>query len=81
MAEPEDMILPMLRDMRVENLGEHKRTREQIDRMERRLAKIEAAQSSFRQALSADSLMSKLLTGEFDERIEALERKVQELMR
>ena len=81
MAEPEEMILPMLRDMRVENLGEHKRTRDQIDRLERRFAKIEAAQSSFRQALSADSLMSKLLTGEFDERIEALERKVQELMR
>ena len=69
MAEPADMIVPLLREMRAENLGEHKRTREEIDRMSRRLAKIEEAQTSFRQALGADSLLSKLVTGEFEERI------------
>ena len=31
------------------------------------------------QALTADSLLSKLVTGEFEERIEALERGVREL--
>ena len=79
MAEPEDMIVPILREMRAENLGEHKRTRDQITRAERRLTKIEEAQTSFRHALGADSLLSKLVTGEFEERIEALERKMRAL--
>jgi hypothetical protein len=36
--------------------------------LDRRIAALEAAQVSFRQALGADSLMSKLITGEFEER-------------
>jgi polyhydroxyalkanoate synthesis regulator phasin len=47
--------------------------------LDRRLGAVEEAQRSYRQALTADTLMSKLLTGEFEERIEALERRVREL--
>jgi uncharacterized small protein (DUF1192 family) len=47
--------------------------------VERRLDKLEAAHLSFRQALSGDSLLSKLVTGEFEERIGILKRKVREL--
>jgi BMFP domain-containing protein YqiC len=79
MAEPQDMILPLLREMRAENLSEHKRTRDQIALLEKRIGKLEEAQVSFRQALGADSLLSKLVTGEFEERIVALERRVREL--
>jgi len=79
MAEPEDMILPLLREMRAENLNEHKRTRDQMGLIEKRLAKLEETQASFRQALAADSLLGRLLTGEFEERIIALERKMREL--
>lgn len=39
--------------------------------MDQRLRKIEAAQHSFKHALAADTLMSKLGTGEFELRIEA----------
>jgi hypothetical protein len=49
MTDPADMIVPLLREMRSENLTLHERTQ------------------------------SKLLTGEFEERIEALENKVREL--
>ena len=69
MAEPSDMILPLLREMRGENERRHA---EVIGRLD----KLEAAQVSFRQALSADTLMSRLLTGEFEE---ALEHKVRQL--
>ena len=72
MAEPIDMIMPMLRDMRAENLAGFKR-------IEQRLKKLEEAQISFKQALAADSLLSKLVTGEFEGRIEALEAKIREL--
>jgi hypothetical protein len=74
MAEPSDMILSVLREMRRENsVG--------FASVERRLDKLESAYHSFPQALTADSLLSKLVTGEFEERIENLDRKVKELER
>ncbi|WP_309388215.1 hypothetical protein [Chelatococcus sambhunathii] len=73
------MILPLLREMRAEIASmDHKMDR-RFDIVERRLDKLEETQRSFRQALSADSLLSKLVTGESEERIESLERKVREL--
>ena len=72
MADPIDMIIPLLREMRAENAARH-------EVLEKRLGAIETALGTFRQALTADTLLSKLLTGEFEERIEALEHKVQEL--
>jgi hypothetical protein len=79
MAEPADMIVPMLREMRADNDARHKEVLGRFDLVERRLAALESAQSSFKQALGADSLLSKLVTGEFEERIGTLERKVREL--
>ena len=71
MAEREDLILSILREMRKENAAG-------FASVELRLEKLEAAQLSFRQALGADSLLSKLVTGEFEG---ILERKVRELER
>jgi hypothetical protein len=79
MAEPEDMILPLLREMRQEIAGRFDHVDGRFDIIDRRLTALEAAQGSFKHALTADTLMSKLLTGEFEERIEALERRVREL--
>ena len=64
MAEPEDMIIPMLREMRSEGTQRHAETMGRFDIVDRRLAKLEATQTSFKQALTADSLLSKLVTGE-----------------
>jgi polyhydroxyalkanoate synthesis regulator phasin len=66
------MIMPMLREMRAEIAA-------RFDGVDARLEALERAQASFKQALSADTLMSRLLTGEFDERIESLERRVRAL--
>jgi hypothetical protein len=74
MAEPKDLIVPMLREMRAE-------MRERFDGVDRRLESIESTQRNFRQALSADSMMSKLVTGDFEERIQALEAKVDALVK
>jgi polyhydroxyalkanoate synthesis regulator phasin len=73
------MIVPLLREMRLENLNEHENTRALLTVLDRRLGSDASAQKSFRQALSADSLMSKSATGEFEQRIEALEQKVRRL--
>ena len=63
----------MLRELRAENAARHEQTLEKFQSIEKRLDKIEQAQVSFRQALMGDSLMSKLVTGDFEERIIALE--------
>lgn len=75
MTEPTDMIVPLLREMRAENVTLHQQTRAMSEVLDRRLGRVEEAQTSYRQALTADTLMSKLLTGEFEERIEALRRR------
>jgi polyhydroxyalkanoate synthesis regulator phasin len=79
MAGPEDMIVPLLHEMRAEISSRFDGVDGRLDLVERRLAKLEEQQVSYRQALSADSLLSKLVTGEFEERIEALEKRMREL--
>ncbi len=79
MAEPADMIIPLLREMRAENKSLHEQTRAILAALDKRLGGVESAQRSYRQALTSDTLMSRLLTGEFEERIEALENRVREL--
>jgi hypothetical protein len=83
MTETADMILPLLREMRAENIRLHEETRTRsdakFDLVESRLKKIEDSMVSYRQALTSDTLMSRLVTGEFEERIEALEKKVKHL--
>jgi hypothetical protein len=46
MAEPTDMIMPMLGDMRAENEARHGEVLAQFDRVEQRLKKLEDAQVS-----------------------------------
>jgi hypothetical protein len=79
MTDSADMIVPLLREMRAENPAQPEQTRALVTMLDRRLGGVEEAQKSFRQALTADTLLSRLLTGEFEERIEALENRVREL--
>jgi polyhydroxyalkanoate synthesis regulator phasin len=80
MAEPENLVLVMLRELRAENLAEHGKTQASVTRLERRIAKLEENYKIAHQAMVADTLMSKLVTGEFEERIEALEKQVAKLV-
>lgn len=79
MPDPADMVMPMLRDMRAENLPRHGEVLERFDLIKRRLKALEGAQVSFKQAMTADRLLSRLVTGEFEQRIETLEGRVREL--
>lgn len=72
MAEPDDMILPMLREMRAENAALHAATQARLDA-------LEAPFVSMKQIQTGDSLVGRLMSGEFQTRIEVLERKVREL--
>jgi polyhydroxyalkanoate synthesis regulator phasin len=79
MAEPTDMIMPMLREMRSENAELHAKSQKEFADVKRRLNRIEERQKSFSHALAGDSLMSKMLIGEWEERIEALEKRMKKL--
>ena len=79
MADPVDMIIPMLREMRAEISARFDGVDVRLDTVEKRLKALEDVQASFKQALVGDSLLSKRVTGEFEGWIEALERKAREL--
>jgi polyhydroxyalkanoate synthesis regulator phasin len=79
MANAIDMMVPLLREIRSENAGLHEQTRLLISALDKRLGRVDGAQKSYSAALSADTLLSRLVAGKFEERIEALERNVQEL--
>ncbi|WP_460450480.1 hypothetical protein [Alsobacter sp. SYSU BS001988] len=77
MTEPKDMILPLLRELRDEMKTGFQSVDSRLGRVEERLIKIEAAQKSFRQAMTTDTLMSKIVLGDFEERLATLEQGVE----
>lgn len=79
MSNPIDVIIPMLSEMRAENAALHDMARNDVSGIDKRIEKIEKSLTGFRHTLTADTLMSKLSTGKFEERIEVLEAKVREL--
>jgi hypothetical protein len=79
MAEPDDMIIPLLREMRPEMRERFAESDRRFDAVDQRLVKLSASMETLRQALGADSFMGRLVTSNFEERIEILERKVREL--
>jgi hypothetical protein len=56
MAEPEDMVVPMLREMRAESSARSDGVDRRLERADRFLAALEKTQASLKQALAADSL-------------------------
>jgi hypothetical protein len=56
--DPDDMVMSMLGEIRRE-----------IGEMKQQLDKLKSGQKTIRQALSADTMMSKFVTGDFEERV------------
>jgi hypothetical protein len=80
MPEPEDMILPLLRELREEMRGMRSEIKTELGVFGTKMASFEGSMKSFRNALTADTMMSKFITGDFEERIEALEKKMDGLL-
>ena len=72
--EPESIVLPLLREIHTEIQDVRVEMRERLD-------KLESGQKTIRQALTADTMISKFVTGDFEERIFELERKVEALIK
>lgn len=74
MAEPEDMIVPMLCEIRAEIKSLNTQADGLRSHMDERFDDNDKAHTTFRHALAGDTLLGRLLTGEFEERIEKLEK-------
>lgn len=79
--EPADMIMPMLREMRSEMNERFSQAETRLERVEQQLDKIQDAQKNVRQALVADTMMSRRIAGDFKERIAGLEINVAALQK
>lgn len=81
MPDPKDMIVPMLMEMRTKMNAGFDEVEKRFDQVDKRLEAIEGRQKSFNNALTADTMMSRFVTGDFEERIGALEKKVDQLIK
>jgi hypothetical protein len=72
MASSSDMIIPLLREMRQDITT-------RLDKVDARLDKMDESLVTFRHALSADSLFSKVVIGEYEERLSAIEKRLSDL--
>ncbi len=66
------MLIPMLQEMREEMRSEFSSVRERLDR-------LEGGQKSIRNAITHETVLSKFLLGDFEERLAVLEGRVAEL--
>ena len=78
MAEPENMIIPLLQEMRAETASNFEAVNDHLSKMNARLDKMGEALVTFRQALSADSYFGNV-AGEFMDRMEVFERRLSAL--
>ena len=81
MPDPKDMIVPMLMEMRTKMNAGFDEVEKRFDQVDKRLEAIEGRQKSFNNALTADTMMSRFVIGDFEERIGALEKKVDQLIK
>jgi polyhydroxyalkanoate synthesis regulator phasin len=66
------MIIPMLREMRAEMANE-------FGQVKKRLEALESGQRNIRAALAGETVLARVVVGEFEERLEALEKEVKAL--
>jgi polyhydroxyalkanoate synthesis regulator phasin len=69
MAEPDNLIPTLLREMRRE-------ITERFDNVDAKLAEHDSRFRSISQALQGESLLGQFATAEFDERIQAIEKRL-----
>jgi polyhydroxyalkanoate synthesis regulator phasin len=72
MAEPENMILRQLRDMRTSIDRNAEATTERFDRIDKRLDNI-------RQAITGESVLGRYAAAEVEERLAAIEKRLSDL--
>lgn len=81
MPEPEDMIVPMLRAIQDDIKGLRGDMRAEFSKLEVRVEGMEGSIKSLRNAMTADTMMSKFMLGDYEERLSKLEAQVDDILK
>ena len=80
MAEPQDMILPMLREIRAEMKAGFDRMDRRFSDHDERFDKLERRFDNIRQAVSGESVLGRYAAAEVEERLEAIEKRLEKVL-
>jgi hypothetical protein len=73
MADPQDMILPLLREIRSEIRDFGRNTDRQFEGVNERLERMEGRLANMREAINGESVLARYAAAEVEERLEAIE--------
>lgn len=79
MAEPKDMVIPMLKELRDEMRQGFAAVDKRFAQVDQRLERIEKRQEAQKDAFTGESILARYATKEVEERLTALEREMAEL--
>ena len=76
MAEPQDMIVPLLREMRAELGAGFERVNRKLEEHDVRFDKLERRFDNLREAVNGESVLGRYAAAEVEERLEAIEKRL-----
>jgi hypothetical protein len=79
MPEPRDMIIPLLQEIRASVTALDGKLDVFQNETRNEFLKLDARHKALRQAMVTDTLASKFLLGDFEERLAVLEQKIEQL--
>lgn len=79
MVEPQDMILPPLREMRAEMQAGFERIDRKLEQHDERFDKLERRVGNPREAVTGESVLGRYAAAEVEEGLEAIEKRLNAL--
>ena len=79
MAEPKDMILPMLREIRDQQNRLEAKVDDGFDTLGTRMDKLEKRFDNLREAVNGESVLGRYAAAEVEDRLEKIERRLDKL--
>ncbi|KTS08326.1 hypothetical protein CTI14_04940 [Methylobacterium radiotolerans] len=76
MAEPQDMIVPLLRELRTEIRDLRQDNTREFAVVNQRLGNIEGRLANMREAINGESVLGRYAAAEVEERLEAIEKRL-----
>ena len=76
MTEPQDMIVPLLREMRTEMQTNFSDVRRRFEAVDARFDKLERRFDNLREAMNGESVLGRYAAAEVEERLEAIEKRL-----
>ncbi len=76
MAEPPDMIVPLLREMRAELGAGFERVDRKLEEHDARFDKLERRFDNLREAVNGESVLGRYAAAEVEDRLDAIEKRL-----